>query len=86
MRSKYDEMSSCYQEERSKNYEVQNLLNKYEMESKFYRESGDMQRTEHQTTLNELKKLLAEKAQAMEELEIENRQNATSLKIFQQER
>ena len=38
------------------------------MESKFYRESGDLHKTEHQAALSELKKLLSEKNQAIEEL------------------
>ena len=30
-------MSGLYQEEKKKNYEVSNLLKKYEMESQFYK-------------------------------------------------
>ena len=42
LQTKYQEMSNLYQNEKTKNYEIENLLKKFEMESKFYKESGEM--------------------------------------------
>lgn len=51
LQDKYQQMSSSYQEEKRKNYEIDNTIKRYEMENKFYKETTDLQRGESQTVI-----------------------------------
>lgn len=54
-------MSSSYQEEKRRNYEIETLMKKYEMEGKFYKEATEMQKSEAVSTTEEYKRVVSEK-------------------------
>lgn len=65
-------MSNLYQEERKKNYDMENIVKKQQIENSFYKESDEIKKTEQRTAVDELRRLVAEKNSKIESLEQEN--------------
>lgn len=61
LQEKYQSLSASYQEEKRKNYEIDNAIKKYEMENRFYKEAADMQKGESHSTIEEYKRLILDK-------------------------
>jgi hypothetical protein len=65
-------MSNLYQEERKKNYDMENIVKKQQIENSFYKESDEIKKTEQRTAVDELRRLVAEKNSKIEILDQEN--------------
>ena len=61
LQEKYTQVSAACQEEKSKNFELQNQLKQIEMARKYQEQSGAMERDERQGVIEQLKKNIAER-------------------------
>lgn len=78
-------MSNLYQEERKKNYDMENIVKKQQIENSFYKESDEIKKTEQRTAVDELRRLVAEKNSKIESLEQENETKLRKIRSMQTE-
>lgn len=79
LQDRYQQLSSSYQEEKRKNYEIDSIIKKYEMENKFYKEAADMQRGESQAAIEEYKKTILDKSDKITSLQTELEKSAAKV-------
>jgi hypothetical protein len=71
LQEKYLSLSTNYQEEKRKSYEIDNTIKKYEMENRFYKEAADMQKGESNSAIDEYKRLILDKNDKIASLQAE---------------
>jgi hypothetical protein len=69
LQEKYQEVNASFQEEKRRNYEIDNALKKHEMENRFYKEAADMQKGESHTAIEEYKRVVFDKNERIASLQ-----------------